>query len=672
MPFVMVRVRQMFKAGRTCAGGKYTHRPMLLPRTPDSAKDLLWLADRFPMAFADGVREDLYKLAGRYDRAIRAAAAGDTRLSFDLSPLALTMAEPPRPHQVGAINLLADVERLLLGDELGLGKTITAIGSLCEPESRPALIVVPTHLTKQWENQLRRFLPGASTHVIKGRKPYELPPAEVIVTAYTRLQGWEDTLVPRGFRSVIFDEVQDLRHTGTTKRTIARALSKAADRCLGLSATPIYNMGAEIWSVIDVIAPGTLGMQADFVAEWGNMDRVIEPLALNSYLTAHGLMLRRERKDIGVKADPVTREVVTLEGDLEGLRAMKDVARTLAMSVLSNVVGESDEAARQLDWKLRQATGVAKARAVAEFVKQLVQNGEKVLLVGWHREVYDVWRKEFAHMNSVMYTGTESTGQKAEAVKAFVERDADVFILSLRSGIGLDGLQHKCSSVVFGELDWSPQVMEQVIGRLDREGQTRPVTAYFLTIDDGSDPFVLEVLTDKRAQAEGVVEGKTGATVLADNGPKSGRLRAMAEAYLASIGEAIPQAEPQTGLHAEVTAALRRLRLPSSTEREMQDAVADMLPQLVDAEVEREVKVGERARLDFLVRDDRERIAVECKIDQTGRAAVYRQVRRYAEECGVTGVVILAPWGGVSSFVVDEVPVTVVDYTKASLKGRKD
>ena len=71
----------------------------------------------------------------------------------------------------------------------------------------------------------------------------------------------------------------------------------------------------------------------------------------------------------------------------------------------------------------------------------------------------------------------------------------------------------------------------------------------------------------------------------------------------------------------------------------MQEAVADVLPQLIDAEVEREVKIGERSRLDFLVQTETERVAIECKIDQTGRAAVYRQVRRYAEECGVTGVI---------------------------------
>ena len=126
--------------------------------------------------------------------------------------------------------------------------------------------------------------------------------------------------------------------------------------------------------------------------------------------------------------------------------------------------------------------------------------------------------------------------------------------------------------------------------------------------------------------------------------------------------------EPQTGLHAQVCRVLRTLKLPSNTEREMQDALWSVLPGLLpSATVEREVRYGDRGRLDFLISDDAEAIGIECKVDQTGRSGVYRQVRRYAQEAGVTGLVVLAPWPGVSNFVVEEVPVTVVDWSRRTL-----
>ncbi len=74
-------------------------------------------------------------------------------------------------------------------------------------------------------------------------------------------------------------------------------------------------------------------------------------------------------------------------------------------------------------------------------------------------------------------------------------------IISLRSGVGLDGLQHRCCTVVIGELDWSPQVHEQIVGRLERPGQTQQVQAIYLHANGGSDPLIIDMLGLKASQA---------------------------------------------------------------------------------------------------------------------------------------------------------------------------
>jgi len=672
-PFVMQRVREIFKRAQPIyqPPGKFTHCRVWMNSTPDNARDIVWLTDRYSFEIESRVWDRLKRYSERYDRSLISAVKGDSNTLFSLSDKAYPMAEPPRDHQAGFRNLYRDVCRTLLADDIGLGKTISAISTLCEPEARPALIVVPAPLPRQWANQIKRFLPDASVHIIKGRKTYELPQVDVVITAYSRLQSWFDILPNYGFQSVVFDEVQDFRHVETQKRGAARAVSVKAEFCLGLSATPIHNLGGEIWSVLDVIAPDSLGDQQSFRKEFCIGDKVKDPVSLHSYLKSRGLMLRRTKQDLGIETEPVTREVITLEGDLEELKAIENVAKALAISVLRNEIGKSDQSARDLDWKLRQATGVAKAKAVAELVKQLAADGEKVFLGGWHREVYDIWLKELKSLKPVMYTGTETPAQKLAAVQKFTKGDAQVFICSLRSGVGLDGLQHVCRQAVLGELDWSPQVMDQFIGRLDREGQTKPVFAYFPVIEDGSDPFIVSLLAGKQEQSDGVVDGKLGRVeVLEASGPRSERIVEMAQAYLASIGEALPTAEPETGLHAEVREALKRLVLPTTSEAEMQRAIYEALPGLLPgAEVEREVRVGERSRLDFLVSREDERIAIECKIDQAGRGAVYGQVRRYAREAEITGLIVCAPWGGVRSFVVEGVPVSIVDWAKTKLKG---
>jgi SNF2 family DNA or RNA helicase len=105
-----------------------------------------------------------------------------------------------------------------------------------------------------------------------------------------------------------------------------------------------------------------------------------------------------------------------------------------------------------------------------------------------------------------MYTGDESETAKVASVAAFVEGRANVLIISLRAGAGLDGLQQVSRTVVIGELDWSPQVHQQNIGRVYRDGQSEPCVAYYLVADEGSDPVIADVLGLKEAQATGIVD----------------------------------------------------------------------------------------------------------------------------------------------------------------------
>jgi hypothetical protein len=210
--------------------------------------------------------------------------------------------------------------------------------------------------------------------------------------------------------------------------------------------------------------------------------------------------------------------------------------------------------------------------------------------------------------------------------------------------------------------------MDQNIARLSRDGQTGHVQAFFLTVNDGADPFMINVLNLKRSQHDGLIEGKEGEALVLQTGFDKDRVREMAAAYLRSIGEEVPVPIAETGLLAEVAAALRRIRVPTTTEAEMQAALAGVLPGLLPtANVAKEVKVGTRSRLDFLVSRGEERVAIECKVSHTKRAEVYRQVRRYAEEAQITSLVLFAPWSGVPSFLIDKTPVIVVDPAIAGI-----
>jgi SNF2 family DNA or RNA helicase len=147
--------------------------------------------------------------------------------------------------------------------------------------------------------------------------------------------------------------------------------------------------------------------------------------------------------------------------------------------------------------------------------------------------VYTIWRHLLDDLGVAMYTGSETPAQKAEAKEAFLSGRARVLILSLRSGVGLDGLQQAGKTIVFGELDWSPGVHEQCIGRLRRDGQEGQVTAFYLVSDDGSDPFIAGMLGLKTSQSQRLLDAEdSGLTKLQS---QSGtRVKDMARQYLSA------------------------------------------------------------------------------------------------------------------------------------------
>jgi SNF2 family DNA or RNA helicase len=368
-------------------------------------------------------------------------------------------------------------------------------------------------------------------HIVKGTRPYDLPEADVYITKYSCLSGWSNFYETGFYKSAIFDEAQELRNNDSARYEGAMTLSNNVEYVLGLTNTPIYNYGDEIYNVLDVIKPKCLGLRYDFLREWTNYGKsVVNPQALGTYLREQMLMLRRTRAEVGRELPQINKIVHTVDYDENEVEKADAIARTLAIKVTTSTsFVERGQAARDLDILLRQATGVSKAKYVAEYVKILLDNGEPVLLAGWHRDVYDIWLKELAEYNPVMYTGSESDAQKRKYKEAFVKGETNLMIISLRSGVGLDGLQHRCKIVVIGELDWSPKVHDQLIGRIDRDGQKEQVTAIYLVSDYGSDPPMIDMLGIKSSQSHNIMNPLQA---VEEQYSDESRIKVMAEYYL--------------------------------------------------------------------------------------------------------------------------------------------
>lgn len=551
-PHVMIRLKRFFQKIDT-----RQHDLVILSDTTENCRELKWFIDRYPLEMSPDDRAYLDRRSQEYiDHSERLSDI----IEGKFQAREFKMALPPRSYQALAAEATLQGGALLLADDLGLGKTASAICLFTEKMALPALVVTLTSLPEQWKREIQKFIPETRVHIVKkgtpypltvekrGRREVDVPFPDVIVTNYHKLAGWADVLAGK-VRTVVFDEIQELRHGGTAKYAGAKHIANGADFKMGLSATPIFNYGSEIYNVLTVLKPLALGTYDEFVREWcnaasmgGNEQHSIkDPKAFGLYMREAGLMLRRTRKDVGRELPALTRVPHHVDADMEALERVGGKAIELAQIILQQggqKRGEKLRAAEELSWMLRQATGIAKAPYVAEFVRLLVGNGEKVVLYGWHREVYSIWHERLKEFNPVMYTGSESVKQKLEAVERFTKGDSQVLMMSLRAGAGLDGLQGHARTVVFGELDWSPGVHEQCIGRVHRDGQDEPCVAYFLVSDSGSDPVVADVLGLKRQQIEGMRDPAGALIEQLDVGENN--IKKLAEAYLKQRGMAAP------------------------------------------------------------------------------------------------------------------------------------
>lgn len=480
---------------------------LTLSDTVENARDLEWFIERYPH---DLDRPSLLKERSNSHRERETVIS--QLLKGAISSIEFPLAIPAREYQAQAAHILKVSGGLLCADDVGLGKTVTAIAAIIDPALRPCLVATLAHLPKQWRSFIQRFAPHLRVHILKKGTPYDLRTkdgamTDVILSSYHKLSGWAETL--SGIvKSVVWDECQELRHAGTWKYQAARLIAGATPWRLGLSATPIYNYGGEMFNVMNCIAPDALGSHGEFMTEWcHDGDTVQDPRAFGSYLRESGFMVRRTRADVGRELPACSSIPHPIECDAKALEAATDGCASLARIILEGAEayrGEKMRASAEFDMRMRQATGIAKAPYVAEFVRMLVESGERVVLYAWHREVYNILGRRLEDLRPVLYTGTESVPQKDESKRKFIEGESKVLLISLRSGAGLDGLQGVCSTVVFAELDWSPGVHEQCIGRIHRDGQSKPVFAYYLLADEGSDPIVADTLGLKTQQIQGI------------------------------------------------------------------------------------------------------------------------------------------------------------------------
>jgi SWI/SNF-related matrix-associated actin-dependent regulator of chromatin subfamily A-like protein 1 len=436
------------------------------------------------------------------------------------------------PYQEEAVTFMTSNRRVLLGDSMGLGKTWSALGAVAQSKMYPCLVVCQAHVQLQWQRAIGSLFDMGSGYqkslfdtdfdvsikrgkvlapILRGRTSYRIPRLPFSIIHYGLIAWWEEELLANGFKTVIYDEIQELRHSDTKKYSTASLLSGNAEHVYGLSGTPIYGYGSEIWSVTNAVDFNCLGSQEAFGREWcdGYGSKIVkDPKALHGHMVREGLLLRRKYDDVMPDLPKVIRRVQDLEQDDELYEQLIETAKRRADVWLTSSFTEKGRLAREIEGETRQAAGIAKAKYVAEFVASLIEAGEKPLIYAWHHAVHNILRETLARYEPSFITGKQTQIQKDRAIRKFVNGENDVVILSLRSASGIDGLQYRATCCVFAELDWSPAVhgqSETRIARIGVDSTVKEVPAYYCVSRSGFDEIILDVLGVKKGQFLGLM-----------------------------------------------------------------------------------------------------------------------------------------------------------------------
>lgn len=420
--------------------------------------------------------------------------------------------------QKKGLAFLKNNKKTLLADEMGLGKTVQALALLSKTQVYPALIVTPPHLQLQWSKEIRRFLGDeVKCHQITGIKPHDLPECDIYLIHYLIIRHWEEELIRLGIDTFILDECQELRRTESQKYEVANNVIHSSDPTyvIGLSGTPIYNYGIEIFNVMNVIDPNCLGSSSFFAQEWldkgkwhqtGNKKIVKYPELLGTSLYNDGLMLRRRKEDV-FKELP-EKNVMTQYVDYDKDLYIKNIGKSNDLVAQIDISEDKMRGQLLLDavGNARRSTGIAKSHHVAEFVKILLDAEEPVLLFAYHHDVMQLYNHYLGEYLPSFITGKLNQKQKNESISRFMDGETDLLCVNLRTTAGLNLQRARC--VVFGELDWTPSVHVQAEDRVHRIGQDQTVMCYYLISETASDNAMTKCLGLKGEQFRGIMKDK--------------------------------------------------------------------------------------------------------------------------------------------------------------------
>ena len=451
--------------------------------------------------------------------------------------------EPPvnllpilRPYQTAGYQWLNYLNEVgwggILADDMGLGKTVQALTMLQHYKTQEgkltAIVVCPTTLIYNWENEIKKFTPDLSYRIHHGslriRDMVELQSANIIITTYGTLRSDIQVLLKIAFDYVVLDESQAIKNPAS-KVTRAACLLTAKNR-ICMSGTPLQNNTFDIFAQMNFLNPGLLGSMDFFRNEFANPIDKFGEQEQKDHLRKllFPFILRRTKEQVAKDLPEKTETILFCEMETEQ-RKIYDAYRNSYRDKIMGVIDQQGIDKSQLTilqglMKLRQ---ICDSPAILneedkhpnhsikldELTREIQENiGEHKALIfsqflGMLGLIKDKLREEGVPFE--YFDGSTSINDRQKAIENFQNNDqCRVFLISLKAGgVGLN--LTAADYVYIVDPWWNPAVEQQAIDRTHRIGQTKNIFAYRMICIDTIEDKILQLQERKRKLASELI-----------------------------------------------------------------------------------------------------------------------------------------------------------------------
>ena len=405
----------------------------------------------------------------------------------------------------------------ILADDMGLGKTLQTIAFLTAvlKESQNALILAPSSLVYNWQDEFGKFAPHLDIAVVYGPKPLRdnliAEKHQVMITSYASFRQDVEEYGCLSFDYLILDEAQVMKNDRTKIAQYLRNFE--VKNTFALSGTPIENHMGELWSIFQIVLPGLLPAKKEFLKMPVDLvARYVQPF-----------IMRRKKEDVLQELPDLTE--VVYRNDLQD--SQKAIYLAQLQQMQERVRSATDEELNRD--KIEILSGLMRLRQICdtpalfledyqgdsgkldslrELLEQIHSSNHRVLIFSQFRGMLDLIEQELQslEMESFKITGSTPAKDRQEMTTAFNDGQKDAFLISLKAGgVGLNVTG--ADTVILVDLWWNPAVEAQAIGRAHRMGQERNVEVYRLITRGTIEEKIQELQESKKNLISTILDG---------------------------------------------------------------------------------------------------------------------------------------------------------------------